>query len=113
MLRSATHNRRSRFERRARQRTKQVLVLLACCSATAYFAYHAIYGRHGLRARAELSERSALLDFELRSLTTVRTKLEHDVALLTPELPNPDLVEEIARDVLGYVHPEDRIVAVQ
>jgi cell division protein FtsB len=29
--------------------------------------------------------------------------------LLTPELPDPDLVEETARDVLGFVHPDDKI----
>ena len=52
-----------------------------------------------------------MLDFEIKSLEAVRSKLERDVALLAPELPNPDLTEEIARDVLGYVHPKDRIVA--
>lgn len=88
-------------------------MLLACCSATAYFAHHAIHGRHGLNARAELIERSALLDFELKSLEGVRSKLEHDVALLTPEVPNEDIVEEIARDVLGYVRAKDQIVSVR
>ncbi len=55
-------------------------------------------------------ERSDLVEFEIRSLEAVRSKLAHDVALLSPELPNPDLVEEIARDVLGYVHPDDRVL---
>jgi hypothetical protein len=32
------------------------------------------------------------------------------VSLLSPDVPDPDLVEEIARDVLGYVHPADRVV---
>jgi cell division protein FtsB len=32
------------------------------------------------------------------------------VALLTPDKPDPDLVEELARDVLGYVHPRDRVI---
>jgi cell division protein FtsB len=112
VLRKTFHDRRSRQERRSALRTKQAFVLLACCSATAYFAHHALYGRHGINARDELLERSALLDFELKSLDTVRAKLTHDVALLSPELPNDDLVEEIARDVLGYVRPEDRIVRV-
>lgn len=85
-------------------------MLLACLTSTAYFAYHAVYGRHGLQARAQLQERTALLDFEIKSLDTVRAKLERDVALLAPEMPNADLVEEIARDVLGYVYPADRIV---
>jgi cell division protein FtsB len=40
----------------------------------------------------------------------VRAKLERDVALLTPQLADSDIVEEIARDVLGFVHPDDRMV---
>ncbi len=85
-------------------------MLLACLLATAYFGHHALLGRHGLEARNQLIERANLLAFEIKSLEAVRSKLERDVALLAPELPNADLVEEIARDVLGYVHPADRIV---
>ena len=96
--------------KRPRTRVRQVLVLLACLLSTAYFAHHAVYGRHGLEARNQLVERASLLEFEIRSLEAVRSKLERDVALLSPELANPDLVEETARDVLGYVHPADRII---
>lgn len=113
MLRPSFHIRRNNPTRRAAVVLRQVLVLLSCLSATGYFAYHARYGRHGYEARAQLLERSALLDFEIKSLESVRSKLERDVALLSPELPNADLVEEIARDVLGYVHPNDRIVQLR
>ncbi|MFA7307813.1 MAG: septum formation initiator family protein [Hyphomicrobium sp.] len=85
-------------------------MLLACLTSTAYFVYHARYGRHGIEARNRLIERSALLDFENRGLESVRSKLRRDVALLSPEVPNSDLVEEIARDVLGYVRSSDKIV---
>jgi cell division protein FtsB len=88
-------------------------VLLACVTAASYFAYHARFGRHGYEARVQLEERLALLEFELKSLETVRAKLQRDVALLAPELPNPDLVDELARDVLGYVHPSDRIIPLR
>ena len=80
-------------------------MLLLCLGFTAYFAYHAIYGRHGLEVRSALTERSALLEFEIKSLEAVRANLERDVALLTPDKPNPDIVEEIAREVLGFVDP--------
>jgi cell division protein FtsB len=85
-------------------------VLLLCLSLTAYFAYHAIHGRHGLGVRQRLIERSTLLEFEIKTLEAVRAKLEHDVALLTPDLPDPDIVEELAREVLGFTHPDDRVV---
>jgi cell division protein FtsB len=40
----------------------------------------------------------------------VRAKLERDVALLSPEKPDPDLVEEVAREVLGFVRPDDAVL---
>ena len=86
-------------------------MLLLCLGFTAYFAYHAIYGRHGLEVRSQLTERSALLEFEIKSLEAVRASLQRDVALLTPDKPDPDLVEEIARDVLGFVRPDDLVIA--
>lgn len=106
MLRTTRPDRRNR----PRHLSRQIFVLLACLTSTAYFVYHARYGRHGLEARNRLIERSALLDFEIKGLETVRTKLRQDVALLSPEVPNSDLVEEIARNVLGYVRSDDKIV---
>ena len=85
-------------------------MLLVCWSFTAYFAYHAINGSHGLEARSRLIERSSLLEFEIRSLEAVRAKLQRDVDLLTLDKPDADLVEEIARDMLGFARPQDRIV---
>ncbi len=93
-----------------RKAIRQLLVLLFCSGLTAYFAYHAIYGRHGLLVRHRLIERASLLEFENRSLEVVRAKLERDVALLTPELPQHDIVEELAREMLGFVHADDRVI---
>lgn len=92
---------------------RQILVVLTCLLLTGTFAYHAIYGRHGLETRSRLISRSEALEFEIRGLETVRAKLKRDVALLAPAAPDPDpdIVEEIARDVLGLVHPADRIVS--
>lgn len=100
--------RKPHYDRRSRPR--QATVLLLCLGLTAYFAYHAIHGRHGLEARKRLIDRSSLLEFEIRSLETVRFNLKRDVALLSPERPDPDLVEEIAREVLGFVDPKDRVL---
>lgn len=93
-----------------RSRLPQLSVLLCCSFLTAYFAYHTIYGRHGFEARTKLMERSQLLDFEIRSLEAVRSKLSQDVALLAPDRPDPDIVDEVARDVLGFARPDDHIL---
>ena len=102
MLRQTLHDRRARL--------RQATVLLLCLGLTAYFAFHTLKGRHGLEAREKLIERESALQFEIQSLEAVRAKLEHDVALLRPDLPDPDMVEELAREVLGFAHPRDRIL---
>lgn len=91
-------------------RPRQFLVLLCCAGLTGYFVHHAIHGGHGLEARNRLIERSQLLEFEIRSLEAVRVRLARDVALLSPDKPAPDLVEETARDVLGFANPADRVL---
>jgi cell division protein FtsB len=80
---------------------------------TTTFAYHAIHGRHGLLARNRLHERLSLVEFEMQSLEAVRAGLRRDVALLSPELPNEDVVEEIAREMLGFVRPDDHIIVTR
>ncbi len=85
--------------------------MLTCLALTCTFAYHALYGRHGLETRSRLISRSAGLEFEIRGLEAVRARLKRDVALLASEPPNADIVEEVARDVLGFVNPHDRILA--
>lgn len=85
-------------------------MLLLCLGLTAYFAYHTLKGRHGLEARDRLLERESALQFEMQSLEAVRSKLERDVALLSPDLPDPDIVEEIAREVLGFAQPQDVVL---
>jgi cell division protein FtsB len=86
------------------------MVLLFCLALTVYFAFHAVNGRHGLEAREKLLERESALQFEIQSLEAVRAHLARDVALLRPELPDPDFVEEIAREVLGFAHPRDKVI---
>lgn len=81
-----------------------------CTALTAYFAFHAVSGRHGLSARSRLVERSAVLDREIKTLEAVRTKIKRDVVLLASDIPHPDMVEEIARTTLGYVHGADKIL---
>lgn len=93
-----------------RKLSRQFIVLLICSGLASYFAYHAINGRHGLEAKRQFLERLTLLEFEIKSLEAARARYTQDVALLSPELPNADMVEEIARDVLGFVHPDDQVI---
>ena len=91
-------------------RPRQLALLLSCWAVIGYFGHHIAHGRHGLETRARLTERAQLLSFEIKTLHGVRSRLAHDVALLTPAAPDADLVEELAREVLGYVAPADHVL---
>lgn len=85
-------------------------VLIVCCCLAAYFGYHAVHGKHGLEARWALQARAQALAAELRDLEEVRSRLEREVALLNEREPDRAFVEEIARGLLGYARPSDRIL---
>ncbi len=85
-------------------------VLLVCLCLTGYFGYHAIQGRHGLEARARLIERSKVLEREIKVLETVRVRLERETRLLDEATPDPDFVDEVARQTLGFALAGDRLI---
>jgi cell division protein FtsB len=84
---------------------RQLLVALCCLCAVGYLGVHAFYGRHGLESRYRLLSRSETLSADIGRLETVRQGLARDVALLTPERPDPNL--------LGFARPNDRIVVLR
>jgi cell division protein FtsB len=93
---------------RRKSRPRQILVSLFCLCALGYFAYHAVVGKRGLEARSRLIERSRQLGPEIARLEAMRTRLEQEVSLLNDA--DPDIIEELAIDLLGFVRPGDRVV---
>ena len=89
---------------------RQILVSLFCLFALGYFAYHAIVGKRGLEASSRLIERSRQLGPEIERLEAIRTRLEQEVRLL--DAADPDIVEELAIELLGFVRPGDRVVVL-
>ncbi|MBU1209790.1 MAG: septum formation initiator family protein [Alphaproteobacteria bacterium] len=88
-------------------------MLTICFGLTGYFAYHTVSGRYGLEARAVLLDRATALDFEAGALHKAASRLQNEIALLSPDRPDSDLVEEIARELLGYADPGDRLIRVR
>ena len=90
---------------------RSALFLTLCLALTAYFAYHAVEGEHGLHKRALLEKRVTLLQDELAALQRERQRLEHDVALVTHRAKTqPDLLDEQARALLNYARPDEIVV---
>ncbi|MFZ1102774.1 MAG: septum formation initiator family protein [Hyphomicrobiaceae bacterium] len=93
---------------RRKGRRRQALVSLCCLLAIGYFAYHAASGRRGYEARSRLIQRAIALESRIAALEAARARLAHDVALL--EAGNPDIIEELAIERLGFVRSGDRVV---
>jgi cell division protein FtsB len=95
---------------RRKGRPRQILVSLFCLCALGYFAYHAIVGKRGFEARSRLIERSRQLGPQIERLEAARTRLEQEVRLL--DAADPDIVEELAIELLGFARPGDRVVVL-
>ncbi len=92
------------------RRLRQAIVPLLWACAAAYFGYHAVQGERGLVAWLRLSQEVERIEASLQIAVAERASLEHNVALLSPDGLDLDMLEERARVVLGLAHPQDFIV---
>lgn len=97
-----------RYELRRRLRHALAPALGAC--AVAYFGYHAIQGDRGLITYLRYSQYIETLRQELEKVSAERQQLEHRVIMMRSTSLDPDLLEERARDVLGFIHPNERVI---
>ena len=93
-----------------KETARLLLYFLLCAGLIAYFSYHAVHGKHGLRAKAELSARVDVLESELKALKTERQRLERKTSHMAGAKRDEDLIEEEARTVLNFAHPDDIIL---
>jgi cell division protein FtsB len=78
-----------------------------------YFGVNAFTGAHGLRAQADLDKQMASMDTELAQLKAERAVWQRRVSLLRANQIDPDMLDERARALLGYVDPRDVTLIVQ
>jgi cell division protein FtsB len=78
-----------------------------------YFGVNAYTGNHGLRAKKDLDRDIAQLSLELKHTKAEHEQWERRVSLLRSDSLDPDMVEERARALLGYVDPRDVVVLVK
>ncbi|HEY7999726.1 MAG TPA: septum formation initiator family protein [Pseudolabrys sp.] len=72
-----------------------------------YFAVNAFTGNHGLRAQADLDQQMASMQDELRHLKAERALWDRRMALLRTDRIDPDMLDERARALLGWVDARD------
>ena len=72
-----------------------------------YFGVNAYTGNRGLRAQIDLDQQMTAMQEELRQVKAERAVWERRVALLRSDRLDPDMLDERARALLGYVDPRD------
>jgi cell division protein FtsB len=77
-----------------------------------YFGVNAFTGAHGLRAQADLDKQLATMQGELTRLKAERVVWERRVSLLRSDKIDPDMLDERARALLGYVDPRDAVLLI-
>ena len=78
-----------------------------------YFGVNAFTGNHGLRAQADLDQQMTAMQSELRHLRAERAVWERRVALLRSDRIDPDMLDERARALVGYLDPRDLTLLVR
>jgi cell division protein FtsB len=99
--------------RRLRSALLHLGLWLMSAGAVAYFGYHAIHGDRGLDARRSFDAEIAALTAELTRIQGERKRLEARAQQLEPQSVDRDLLDEQARTMLKWVHPNDRLVYLQ
>ena len=78
-----------------------------------YFGFHAFTGERGLLSSTQRDATLAAKSQELAQLRTQRQDLEARARLLRDNSLSADLLEERARSLLGFGHPNDYVVRVK
>jgi len=96
-----------------RIRARHVVGPVIGVCAVGYFAYHAVHGGRGLLAWQVLEQRVAELRADAAAVRTHRRALEHRVRLLHPGSLDADMLDESARRMLNYGHPDELVIVIE
>ena len=94
-----------------RKRLRSILTALGLYVMAAlligYFGVNAFSGNHGLKAKQDIDQQIAALSTELTRLQIERGQWQRRIALLKSDRLDPDMLDERARALLYYAHPND------
>src|SRR5215510_9019228 len=83
--------------------------MLGACVA-GYFVYHAVQGDRGIVAWMQLNQQIRVAETELEKTDAERQEMEQRVALLSNSSLDLDMLEERARVMLNFAHPDDLVI---
>ncbi|WP_244487497.1 MULTISPECIES: FtsB family cell division protein [unclassified Aureimonas] len=96
-----------RTKQHRKSRMGRLIVPAITGSFLAYFAFHAQSGRFGLEAKSVLATELVQSEARYAKLLQERQSLERRVQLLHDGTLERDMIDERARESLGYVAPDE------
>ncbi len=75
-----------------------------------YFSYHMVQGEQGVLSLLQLKAKVEQAESLHAGLRAERLELETRVALLRPDSLDPDMIEERARVMLNFAHPDEVVI---
>ena len=91
-------------------RARQAIAPILGTVVVGYFGYHMVQGDYGIIAYLQLKAKLAQAHAIEERLERDRVRLEQRVVLLRPDNLDRDLLEERARVMLNYAHPDDVVI---
>ena len=86
---------------------RRALVPAATLTLVGYFLFHAVAGNTGLLAWREYQGEHRQLEAQARTIAAQREVLERHTRLLDPRRVNPDFADQLARENLGVIGPDE------
>ena len=96
--------------KRLRSALTAIGLYIAAALLIGYFGVNAYTGAHGLKAKQDLTQQIEELSKELAQLKLERANWQQRVSLLRADRLDPDMLDERARAMLDYVHPNDLVL---
>ena len=87
-----------------------VIYLTLCCTAGGYFAIAGVQGDYGLFRRIQIDAEAQQLRAEKAGLEAEVADLRNRTRRMSDAYLDLDLLDEQARDVLGYVRPDEVVI---
>lgn len=83
---------------------RPLIVPVIAVAFSGYFAWHGWHGSFGIEARRQLDVEAGRLEGELARVKAERTAIERRVNLLRSASLESDMLDERAREILGYAN---------
>ena len=89
-----------------KQNLLAIIGFCLCC----YFSYHALLGERSYIKLVSLERQTTKISATYDDLYTERVALEDKVVRLRPGSLDRDLLEERVHYVLGFYHPDEKVI---